>query len=115
MGLKIENLEGIMIITPEFESIALENREEIIAAMTEGKQIQPKAVILDLINVAFIDSMGLGAILTGRIRLRDICEVHLCGLSRAVEDAIRVSRLNLIFETHRHVLDALKAVQVAAR
>lgn len=111
MEIKVENTDGVVVITPDCDKINSDTRKEVTAAMIGAKKIEPKAVVLNLINVKFIDSMGLGGILLGRNQLLGICGVRLCGLNDVVENTIQASRLNQIFPTHRNVPNALKAIK----
>jgi anti-sigma B factor antagonist len=115
MGLDIEDRDGILIITPDYTNINMAVREELGQAIARAKELGSKGVVLNLHLVDLIDSIGLGAIISGRLQLRDICDVHLCGMSGAVESAIHMSRLDLVFKLHDHVGKAIEAIQSAAK
>ncbi len=111
MGLEIENRDGILVITPDYATINMSVREEITEAMAQAKELEIKAVILNLHQVELIDSIGLGSIISGRLMLRDVCEIYLCGMTGAVESAIHMSRLDLVFKMHDHVGKAIEAIR----
>jgi anti-sigma B factor antagonist len=111
MGLDIEDRDGILIITPDYATINMAVREEIGDAMSKAQEVEAKAVVLNLHQVDMIDSIGLGSIISGRLHLRNVCDVHLCGLSGAVESAIHMSRLDSVFQIHDHVGKAIEAIQ----
>jgi anti-sigma B factor antagonist len=62
---------------------------------------QTKCVVLDLTNVSYMDSSGLGAIiglyLTAR---RQHCGLKLIHLSQRLQELFRLTRLASIFEGH---------------
>jgi anti-sigma B factor antagonist len=64
-----------------------------------------KRVVLDLTNVTYIDSSGLGALvgifLTAR---RQECELKLINLSPRLKELFRLTRLAEIFEGHEDML-----------
>lgn len=62
---------------------------------------QTKSVVLDLTNVSYMDSSGLGAIiglyLTAR---RQHCGLKLIHLSQRLQELFRITKLASIFEGH---------------
>lgn len=66
------------------------------------------AIVLDLGEVHFIDSSGLGLLVrilsrTGRDRLK------LCGLTARVSETLRITRLTSVFDCHESEADAIAA------
>jgi anti-sigma B factor antagonist len=67
-------------------------------------------VVLDLGQVTFIDSSGLGAIVAAMKQLGDGQRLDLAVLTPDVEKVFRLTRLNSIFTIHEN-LDALEQRQ----
>ena len=70
---------------------------------------QPSRLILDLDEVAHMDSSGIGALLAG---LRDSQEQHvrftLCGLRKSLHDMMERTRLASLFEIRPTAEEALR-------
>lgn len=72
-------------------------------------------VILDLANVAFLDSSGLGAIVAARKILGADRGLELAGLGPAVEKVMTLTRMNTVFPIHADVETALRARELEER
>ncbi|MDF1802658.1 STAS domain-containing protein [Thalassovita sp.] len=72
--------------------------------LTEGTNAE---VILDLSNVSFIDSSGLGAIVAAMKQLGSARKLHLAGLMPNVEKVFRLTRMDMVFAIHTSVDDAV--------
>ena len=70
-------------------------------------------VILDLQNVVFLDSSGLGAVVAARKLLGETRQLELSGLSPAVDKVMRLTRMNQVFPIHGSIEAALTAHGIA--
>lgn len=70
-------------------------------------------VILDLMNVTFLDSSGLGAVVAARKLLGEARQLELSGLNPAVDKVMRLTRMNQVFPIHKSVADALSTHGIA--
>ncbi len=70
-------------------------------------------VILDLEQVSFLDSSGLGAVVAARKILGDAGELELCSLSPAVDKVMKLTRMNTVFPIHGSLDAALNSHGVA--
>ena len=68
----------------------------------------PNRVILDLTQVDFVDSSGLGAIVSAMKTLRDEVRMDLAGLSPAVRKVFRLTRMDTVFRVFGTVDDAVR-------
>jgi anti-sigma B factor antagonist len=66
-------------------------------------------LLLDFSSVEFIDSSGLGAILSVLKRLGKDGELAVCGITDPVGSMLKLTRMDRIFTVHRSVEDALNA------
>lgn len=78
--------------------------KEALRGLTDGFD---GAVILDLANVDFIDSSGLGAIVAAMKQLGGERRLHLAGLTPNVDRVFRLTRMDMVFPIHGDVNGAL--------
>ena len=68
-------------------------------------------VVVDLGNVGFVDSQGLGALISGLKVLRNEQGLlKLANISEPVEAVLRITRLLRVFDVHDSVEEALAAL-----
>ena len=81
-------------------------RQELVALTESGRT----NLVLDLTEVGFLDSSGIGVLVGGlkRTRAHD-CEFHLAGPPDAVRKVFQLSGLTRVFSIHDSVVDALAA------
>jgi len=63
-------------------------------------------IIMDLSQVTFVDSSGLGAIVGAMKQLGSGRHMHLAGLTPDVDKVFRLTRMDTVFTIHRSVADA---------
>lgn len=66
-------------------------------------------VVLDLESVAFIDSSGLGAIVSAMKQLPEGVPLELAGLMPNVERVFRLTRMDTVFTIHASAQAATRA------
>lgn len=78
---------------------------------TIGRFIQrgEKQIVLDLSCVQFVDSSGLGAILSILKRLSKDGELVICGITEPVASMFKLTRMDRIFTVFPSAQDALNA------
>lgn len=84
-------------------AIAIRFKDAMRAEMSEDA----RRVILDLRDVAFIDSSGLGAIVATMKHLAKGQKLDLAGLSPAVDKVFRLTRMDSVFAIYPSVDAAL--------
>jgi len=82
---------------------AVRFKDEMRAKTEEG----PQRVVLDLSNVAFVDSSGLGAIVASMKQMGDKHRLELASLNHDVAKVFRLTRMDSIFAIHADVAAAL--------
>jgi anti-sigma B factor antagonist len=66
---------------------------------------QTKCVVLDLTNVNYMDSSGLGAVVALYLSAkRQGCRLKLINLSQRLQDLFRLTKLASVFEGHEDFL-----------
>lgn len=108
MQLKIKEQEDIVIITVEEERMDAHNsgnlKERMLQLFDEGKY----QLVIDLTAVRFIDSSGLGALVSGfkNASARD-GSLKLCCLQPQVRSMFELTRLHRVFEIFTTLQEAL--------
>ncbi len=67
----------------------------------------PHRVVLNLTQVDFIDSSGLGAIVAAMKQLGDDRRMDLAGLSPTVSKVFRLTRMDTVFQLYQTLDDAV--------
>ena len=71
-----------------------------------------RKVVLDLTGVQFIDSIGLGALLSFLNYLKDLkAQVQLCELSHTVSEQFKLTRLHRTFNIHNTCAVAIQGFE----
>ena len=81
-------------------------RDRIIDFVKAGHQ----RIVLDLSRVEFIDSSGIGAIVSVRKQLADQGELVICGASPTVASMFKLTRLDKVFQIVLTQEDALASL-----
>ncbi len=69
-----------------------------------------KKVVVDLEEVKFINSSGLGMLIGGLTTLRNSgVELKLARASKKIEDLLKMTKLTTVFDVHKTVNDAVAA------
>jgi anti-sigma B factor antagonist len=84
-------------------AVALAFKDQM-RAQTEGG---PASVVLDLQNVEFVDSSGLGAIVASMKAMGAGRRLALAGLNPTVDKVFRLTRMDSVFKLYPTLDDAL--------
>ncbi|EIJ41460.1 anti-anti-sigma factor [Beggiatoa alba B18LD] len=87
-------------------SLAPYFKDEMKALINSGQ----KNIILDLSQTDFLDSSGLGAIVSTLKLLQGEGELILCGVQGAVVSLFKLTRMDKIFSMYPTIADALENV-----
>ena len=88
-------------------AVALQFKNEIRTIA----EADSKRLILNLENVAFLDSSGLGAVVATFKLFNGRCSFELAGLTETVAKVFRLTRMDMVFTIHEDAFDALKVTQ----
>lgn len=108
MNLSAEACEGALVIHVEEArldaAIALLFKERMreVTAQPGGR------VLLDMSEVEFLDSSGLGAVVAVMKSLAPNRRLELCGLTNNVDKVFRLTRMDSVFAIHPDVVTALE-------
>ncbi|MFY0633876.1 MAG: STAS domain-containing protein [Vannielia sp.] len=82
--------------------------------MRERTLGHPGRIVLDMSEVGFLDSSGLGAVVGAMKQIDPGAKLELAGLSRTVAKVFKLTRMDSVFTIHRSVAAGLAAAENAA-
>jgi anti-sigma B factor antagonist len=101
-GITIIELTGNVMGGPDATSLN-EQLHKLIAG-------NMKKVVVDLEEVKFINSSGLGMLIGGLTTLRNSGgDMKLARASQKIEDLLKMTKLTTVFDIHQNVNDAVAA------
>lgn len=102
--------QKVMVVKPENTRIdaafSMAFKNQLLDTLQKGTE----TIILDLSDVEFIDSSGLGALVASRKCLGSGGEIALCDVKDRVQTLFTVTRMNKVFRIFDTKEDALKAL-----
>ncbi|RLA94064.1 MAG: anti-sigma factor antagonist [Deltaproteobacteria bacterium] len=111
MEIQVEKRGDVLVVKPLDKRldalIASEFKDRVLQCIDEEKV---KKVVLDLSKVEFVDSSGLGAIVSILKHVIREGRLVLCSLQKAVDELMGLTRLYRIFETAKDVKEALEVI-----
>ena len=100
MELDRKETGAAQVLTPMVDRIdaasAIQFKDAVRAATVEG----PDRVVLDLGNVRFVDSSGLGAIVSSMKHLGQGRKMDLAALNPDVDKVFRLTRMDTVFNIY---------------
>jgi anti-sigma B factor antagonist len=95
-------LSGQLMGGPDADGV----RERIQTAIQQGF----RKVLLDLAEVTWVNSTGLGTLISAYISTsREGGQIRLARVSRRIDSILAITRLNTVFESHPDEESALQA------
>jgi len=90
-GTSVVTLEGRIVLGEESKSL----REKLKGLIAEGK----KQIVLNLDNVTYIDSTGLGTLVASQVSANTQgASLKLCNLGRKFQELLQLTKLVTVFE-----------------
>ncbi|MEM8555550.1 MAG: STAS domain-containing protein [Pseudomonadota bacterium] len=109
----VEESFGLVVTVPEARidaSVAIQFKDQ----MRDVTQDVQGRIVLDMGNVEFVDSSGLGAIVAALKHLQDGQQMELAALSPTVAKVFRLTRMDKVFPIHASVADVAGAMANAS-
>ncbi len=109
--MKIEALKrnNILVVKPKEKridaSIAKDFKSELLKFVSEGNF----NLIINLSEVTFIDSSGLGALVSTLKAIRDQGQIKLCGVREEVKSIFELTHLDKVFPLFHSEQEALNS------
>jgi anti-sigma B factor antagonist len=111
MILAVDRIGDFVAVGVPVDEIDAGNASELKSDMAPMLEANARLVI-DLTRVRFMDSSGLGAMLSCLRQLRaKNGDLKLCGMSEQVRGAFEIVRLDRIFDIYPNRAEALRAFQ----
>lgn len=108
MNLKIEKKNEIMIIYVKEERLDAHNSGDLKVEMQRLFEEGNKNILVDLHDVRFIDSSGLGALVSGfKNAISHHGNLKLSTLQAQVKSMFELTRLHRVFEIYSSTTEAL--------
>lgn len=107
MDLSSNAQNGTLVVTVNETRIDAAVAIQFKDKMRERTEKAGERVVLDLAQVSFIDSSGLGAIVAAMKQLGKDRQLDLAGLNKDVDRVFRLTRMDTVFTIHSSLGDAL--------
>ena len=109
MNLKTEASGNVMVIFVREERLDAHNSDELKKEMNRLFDSGTTDILLDLKEVRFIDSSGLGVLVSGfKNASTRQGSLKLCGLQAQVKSMFELTRLHRVFDIFQTVDEALE-------
>jgi anti-sigma B factor antagonist len=109
MEIPVDNLDGVAVAAVPVDELDASNSTEFKRDITPVLQSQTK-LVLDLSQLRFVDSSGLGAMLSC---LRQLSakggDLKLCAMSKQVRALFELVRMHRIFDIYPSKEEAVRA------
>jgi len=110
MNLRTEVNGSVSVIYVREERLDAHNSEDLKAEVNKVFAADSKNIIVDLKDVRFIDSSGLGVLVSGfKNASTRQGSLKLCGLQTQVKSMFELTRLHRVFDIFQTVDEALES------
>ncbi len=110
MKFKTSEVQGITVIELSGNVMGGPDAAALNDQLHKLVEVNKKRVVIDLHEVKFVNSSGLGMLIGGLTTMRNAGgELKLARASKKVETLIEVTKLNKVFDLHRTVDSAVAA------
>lgn len=110
MNLKTEQNGAVMVVMVREERLDAHNSDELKIEMNRLFESGTKDLLVDLKEVRFIDSSGLGVLVSGFKNASTYQgSIKLCSLQTQVKSMIELTRLHRVFDIYQTLDEALES------
>jgi anti-sigma B factor antagonist len=101
-GVAVVALDGRIVLGEESNAL----REKVKALMAEGK----KKVVLNMDNITFIDSAGLGTLVAAHHSVKmQGASLRLCHLGSKFKEVLQITKLLTVFDVYNSEAEAVSS------
>lgn len=109
MSFTLERADELLVVNVEGQ-LVVSNRQEFKQAILDAVEQGARLVVVDFTSSGYIDSSGLGALVSLSRRLRDSGgDLRLVGLNDDLRTLFELTRLDALFPLYPTRADALAA------
>jgi anti-sigma B factor antagonist len=109
MSFSLERTDDVAIVTVDGQ-LVVTNRQEFKRAILDAVEQGARLVVVDFTTSGYIDSSGLGALVSLSRRLRESGgDLRLVGLNEDLRTLFELTRLDALFPLYATRADALAA------
>jgi anti-sigma B factor antagonist len=112
MKIKLETKGSVLVANVEETQIGADSAEEFKNKILAGLPTEKRRVAVNLSKVEFVDSSGLGALVSLLKAVRPGGNLVLFGLKSSVREILRLTHLDTVFNCQSdetHALNVLKS------
>ena len=107
MGFALDTKDGFLLVTVEGQ-LVVGNRQEFKQLVLDEVERGARQIVVDFANTAYIDSSGLGALVSLGKRIRESGgELRLAALNDDLRTLFELTRLDTLFPLYASREDAL--------
>lgn len=114
MEVKSEQRDNAQVVIPQGKRLDAATSTSLKSTLVDFINDGAIRIVIDLTDVEFIDSSGLGAMISIFKTIGDEGEMALCGINQTVMSIFRLTRLDRIFQIYPTTEDAVQALTVRA-
>jgi anti-sigma B factor antagonist len=109
MSFSLERMDDVAIVTVDGQ-LVVTNRQEFKQTILDAVEQGARLVVVDFTTSGYIDSSGLGALVSLSRRLRETGgDLRLVGLNEDLRTLFELTRLDALFPLYATRADALAA------
>lgn len=112
MDINTKSVGEFLIVSPQCERLDAHAAVPFKDAMSEFVDDGNKQIILDLGEIGFIDSSGLGAIVTTLKRIGADGKLIVAGLNDKTRSIFELTRMDRVFDIHTSLDGALESLGI---
>ncbi len=112
MRLKTELIHGVFIVTFEGERLDAPQAEGFLSAMQGFVKKGNVFILLDMSNIVFMDSTGLGSMIRALKEIYNDGQLVICGVTAQVKSLLKITHLDKVFTIARNRDDAFAIFSV---
>jgi anti-sigma B factor antagonist len=110
MNLKTEQNGAVLVVMVHEERLDAHNSDELKAEISRLFESGTKNLLVDLKEVRFIDSSGLGVLVSGyKNASTHQGSIKLCSLQTQVKSMFELTRLHRVFDIYQTIDEALES------
>lgn len=110
MEVSSEQRDTVLIVVPQGKRLDAATSTSLKSTLVDFINGGATRIVLDLTGVEFIDSSGLGAMISILKTIGDDGDLALCGINQTVMSIFRLTRLDRIFQIHPTADEAVLAL-----